>query len=148
MMHVDDNRSSIIYVVAVLIFYTSGVCFAIVYQEIEEFKTASGSDLMNSQIEIVFFTVTGIAYVPIGLWVYKNRKYDATPYLIAVTGSLVIVLLYIMHKTIAPSINDLHEDFGVLSILSRILQVSIIIAGSYGLYSIITWKKKTLESLR
>jgi hypothetical protein len=148
MMHVDDNRSWIIYVVTVLIFYTSGVCFAIVYQEIEEFKTVSGSGLMSSQIEIVFFTVAGIVHVPIGLWVYKNRKNDATPYLIAVTGSLVVVLLYIVHKTIAPSINDPHEDFGVLNILSRILQVSIIIAGSYGLYSIITWKKKTLESLR
>ena len=148
MTHVDDNRSWIIYVVTVLIFYTSGVCFAIVYEEIEEFKTASGSDLMSSQIEIVFFTVAGIAHVPIGLWVYKNRKNNATPYLIAVTGSLVVVLLYIVHKTIAPSINDPHEDYGVLNILSRILPVSIIIAGSYGLYSIITWKKKTLESLR
>jgi O-antigen/teichoic acid export membrane protein len=148
MTHVDDNRSSIIYVVTVLIFYASGVCFAIVYQEIEESKTESGSELRSSQIEIVFFTVAGIAHLPIGLWVYKNRKNDATPYLIAVTGSLVLVLLYILYKTIAPSINDPHEDFGVLNILSRILQVSIIIAGSYGLYSIITWKKKTLESLR
>jgi O-antigen/teichoic acid export membrane protein len=148
MTHVDDNRSSIIYVVTVLIFYASGVCFAIVYQEIEESKTESGSELRSSQIEIVFFTVAGIAHLPIGLWVYKNRKNDATPYLIAVTGSLVLVLLYILYKTIAPSINDPHEDFGVLNMLSRILQVSIIIAGSYGLYSIITWKKKTLESLR
>jgi len=81
-------------------------------------------------------------------WVYKNRKNDATTYLIAITGSLVVVLLYIVHKTITPSINDPYEDFGVLNILSRILQVSILIAGSYGLYSIITWKKKTLESLR
>mgnify|MGYP003579831394 CR=1 FL=1 len=148
MTHVDDNRSSIIYVVTVLIFYASGVCFAIVYQEIEESKTESGSELMSSKIEIVFFTVAGIAHVPIGLWVYKNRKNEATPYLIAVTGSLVVVLLYILYKTIALSVNDPHEDFGVLNILSRILQVSIIIAGSYGLYSIITWKKKTLESLR
>jgi hypothetical protein len=103
---------------------------------------------MTSQIEIVFFTVCGIAHVPIGLWIYRNRKNDASPYLIAVTGSLVVVLLYILYKTVAPSINDLHEDFGVLNILSRILQVSIIIAGSYGLYSIITWKKETLQSLR
>jgi len=34
MTHMDDNRSSIIYVVTVLMFYTSGVCFTIVYQEI------------------------------------------------------------------------------------------------------------------
>ncbi|HEY7227550.1 MAG TPA: hypothetical protein VH481_05440 [Nitrososphaeraceae archaeon] len=148
MTHVGDNRPTIIYVVTVLIFYTSGVCFAIVYQEIKEFKTETGSELMTSQIEIVFFTVCGIAHVPIGLWVYRNRKNDASPYLIAVTGSLVVVLLYIMYKTIAPSMNDPHEDFGVLNILSRILQVSIIIAASYGLYSIIIWKKKTLESLR
>jgi len=118
------------------------------YQEIEDLKTESGSELMTSQIEIVFFTVCGIAHVPIGLWIYRNRKNDASPYLIAVTGSLVVVLLYILYKTVAPSINDLHEDFGVLNILSRILQVSIIIAGSYGLYSIITWKKETLQSLR
>jgi len=118
------------------------------YQEIEDLKTESGSELMTSQIEIVFFTVCGIAHVPIGFWVYKNRKNDAGPYLIAVTGSLLIVLLYILYKIIAPTINDPHEDFGVLNILSRTLQVSIIIAGSYGLYSMITWKKKTLESLR
>ena len=148
MTHVDDNRSFIIYVVTVLIFYTSGVCFVIGYQEIEDLKTESGSELMTSQIEIVFFTVCGIAHVPIGFWVYKNRKNDAGPYLIAVTGSLLIVLLYILYKIVAPPINDAHEDFGVLNILSRTLQVSIIIAGSYGLYSMITWKKKTLESLR
>jgi O-antigen/teichoic acid export membrane protein len=148
MTHVDDNRSSIIYILTVLIFYTSGVCFAIVYQETEEFRTESGSELMTSQIEVLFFTLCGIAHVPIGFWVYKNRKNDAGPYLIAVTGSLLIVLLYILYKIIAPPINDSHEDFGVLNILSRTLQVSIIIAGSYGLYSMITWKKKTLESLR
>jgi len=118
------------------------------YQEIEDLKTESGSELMTSQIEIVFFTVCGIAHVPIGFWVYKNRKNDAGPYLIAVTGSLLIVLLYILYKIVAPPINDAREDFGVLNILSRTLQVSIIIAGSYGLYSMITWKKKTLESLR
>jgi O-antigen/teichoic acid export membrane protein len=145
--HVDDNRSSIIYVVTVLIFYTSGVCFAIVYQEIEEFRTESGSEIMTSQIEIVFFTLCGIGHIPIGFWVYRNRKNDASPYLIAVSGSLVVLLLYILYKSVAPSINDL-EDFGILDILSRILQVSIIVAGSYGLYSIITWKKKTLEYLR
>ena len=148
MTYVDDNRFSIIYVMTVLIFYTSGVCFAIVFQENQEFKTESGSELMTSHLEIVFFAVCGIAHVPIGLWIYRNRKNDASPYLIAVTGSLLIVLLYILYKIIAPPINDAHEDFGVLNILSRTLQVSIIIAGSYGLYSIITWKKKILESLR
>ncbi len=148
MTYVDDNRFSIIYVVTVLLFYTSGVCFAIVYQEIQEYKTESGDELMTSHLEIVFFTVCGIAHIPIGLWVYKNRKNDLGPYLTAVIGSFVVVLLYLMHKTIVPSINDPDEDFGVLNILSRLLQVSIIIAGSYGLYSIITWKKKALESLR
>ena len=148
MTHVDDNRSSIIYILTVLIFYTSGVCFAIVYQETEEFRTESGSELMTSQIEVLFFTLCGIAHVPIGFWVYRNRKNDTSPYLLAVSGSLVVLLLYIVYKAVAPSINDLHEDFGILNILSRILQVSIIVAGSYGLYSIITGKKKTLEFLR
>jgi len=134
--------------VTVLIFYSSGVCFAIVYQEIEEFRTESGSEIMTSQIEIMFFTLCGIGHIPIGFWVYRNRKNDVSPYLIAVSGSLVVLLLYILYKAVAPSINDLQEDFGILNILSRILQVSIMIAGSYGLYSIITWKKKTLEFLR
>ena len=62
MTHVDDNRSLIIYIVTVLIFYTSGVCFAIVYQETEEFRTESGSELMTSQIEVLFFTLCGIAH--------------------------------------------------------------------------------------
>jgi hypothetical protein len=66
---VDDNRFSIIYVVTVLLFYTSGVCFAIVYQQIQEFKTESGDELMTSHLEIVFFAVCGIAHIPIGLWV-------------------------------------------------------------------------------
>ena len=145
---VDDNRTSIIYIVTVLIFYSSGVCFAIVYQETEELRTESGSELMSSQMEVLFFTLCGIAHVPIGFWVYKNRKNNAGPYLIAVTGSLLIVLLYVLFKLVAPPIYDPHEDFAVLNILSRILQISIIIAGSYGLYSMITWKKKTLEYLR
>ena len=145
---VDENRSSSLYVLTVLILYSSAVFFVIVYQEIEELNIESGSELLSSRIEIVFFTLVGIAHVPIGLWVYKNRKNAVTPYLIAVTGSLVVVLLYIVHKTIAPSINDPDEDFGVFTMLSRILQISIIIAGTCGLYSIITSKKKILESMR
>lgn len=147
-MHVGDNKFLIIYIVTVLLFYTSGVCFAIVYQEIEELNTESGTDISSTQMEIVFFTVAGIACIPIGIWIHKNWKNDLTPYLIAISGSLVLILLYIVYNTIAPSIDGLHDDSGILDILSRILQVAIIIAGSYGLYSIITWRKKTLESLR
>ena len=56
-MHVGDNKFLIIYIVTVLLFYTSGVCFAIVYQEIGELNTESGTDIRSTQMEIVFFAV-------------------------------------------------------------------------------------------
>ena len=99
-MHVGDNKFLIIYIVTVLLFYTSGVCFAIVYQEIEELNTESGTDISSTQMEIVFFTVAGIACIPIGIWIHKNWKNDLTPYLIAISGSLVLILLYIVYNTI------------------------------------------------
>ena len=56
-MHVGDNKFLITYIVTVLLFYTSGVCIAIVYQEIGEINPESGTDIRSTQMEIVFFTV-------------------------------------------------------------------------------------------
>ena len=64
-MHVGDNKFLIIYIVTVLLFYTSGVCFAIVYQEIGELNTESGTDISITQMEIVFFTVVELHVFPL-----------------------------------------------------------------------------------
>jgi hypothetical protein len=146
--YVGYDRSLIIYIVTVLIFYTSGICFAIVYQEIKELGRESVTDLVSSQIEILFFIVAGIANIPIGLWIHKNRKNEVTPYVMAITGALGVIVLYTAYKTFVPSLDSSYEDLGALDILGRILVVAIIVSGSYGLYSIITLKKKTLESMR
>jgi hypothetical protein len=143
-----DNRSLISYFVTVLIFYSSGICFAIVYQEIEELRAESATDLTSSQIEIVFFLLVGFIYIPIGVWIHTNIKNEVTPYVLAIAGSSFVIVLYIMYKSILPSLDSSHEGLGTLDILGRILLGAVIIAGSYGLYSIIIRKKKTLESLR
>jgi hypothetical protein len=147
-VNVDANRSLILYIVMVLIFYSSAICFAIVYQEIEELRTESVTGLTSSQIEIVFFLLVGILYIPLGLSIHMNIKNEVIPYILAIAGSSFVVALYIVYKLILPSLDSSHEDIGTLDILGRILLGAIIIAGSYGLYSIIAWRKKTLESLR
>ena len=147
-MNLGDNRSLISYFVTVLIFYSSGICFAIAYQEIEELRAEFVTDLTSSQIEIIFFLIVGIIYIPLGVWIHMNIKNEVTPYVLAIVGSSFVIVSYIVYKSILPSLDSSHEGLGTLDMLGRILLGAVIIAGSCGLYSILIRKKKTLESLR
>ena len=79
------------------------------------------------QIEIILFAVIGITYVPLGVWMLKNRLNSRAPYVISVVISVALIGLYVAAKTISLPITGLERDVGIIDVTSKVLQVAIVI---------------------
>ena len=44
---------------------------------------------------MIFFIVTGIAYIAAGIWMMENKYYSKIPYVIAAIGSIALIAFYI-----------------------------------------------------
>lgn len=62
-------------------------------------------------------------------------------------GSSFVIVLYIVYKSILPSLDSTYEDLGALDLRGRILLGPLLLQGDE-LYSIAAWRKKTLKSLK
>ncbi|MBI3640335.1 MAG: hypothetical protein HY223_08485 [Thaumarchaeota archaeon] len=149
-----NNKSVqiITYLVAIIILSTSAIYFVTGYQQLtdesgagfHEIKGGSEnlqatSDLDKSQwseidlggkVQTLFFIAVGIAYVPLGIWMLKNKD-GKKPYIIAFSGSLSLIVLYFLSRTIDLPIVGLQGDVGTIDITSKILQGTIIAGSSY-----------------
>ncbi|HSB57486.1 MAG TPA: hypothetical protein VLD38_06740 [Nitrosopumilaceae archaeon] len=92
---------------------------------------------LDAGIQTALFAVAGAAYVPVGLWILETKQRNKTPYIVAIVGSLSLILLYVASRTISLPIVGLQDDVGSIDILSKILQGGII-AGS--IYILTTFK--------
>lgn len=84
----------------------------------------------GSKIQTVFFLVVGVAYVPIGIWMLTKRD-DKRPYVIAFGGSLSLIVLYAMSRTVNLPVVGIQSDVGMIDIASKVLQGGIIAGSSY-----------------
>lgn len=91
---------------------------------IEEGEGEEGG--LAPQIETAFFTIVGLGYVAIGVWIIRDKGKTNTPYIIAIGGSIAIIGLYIASRTISLPVVGLQDDIGTIDILSKVLQVGII----------------------
>jgi len=113
-----------------------------IIQQGEEIEHASGNNIsdregnagfnMSALTETGFFLAVSAAYIIVAIWllIKKNSK---TPYLVAVVGSLALIVLYVVSRIIALPIVGIQDDIGVMDILSKVLQAGIAIAGIYAL---------------
>ena len=130
-----------VYLVTALMMLTAIIYFIAASQESADASTAEvdepaaeGGDL-SAQVQTIFFAVAGIAYVPAGLWMVKNKPSRRAPYIISIAGSLALIALYVASRTISLPIVGLQEDVGLLDISSKVLQGGIIAGSSYILVS-------------
>jgi predicted cobalt transporter CbtA len=96
----------------------------------EEEKEAEEGGL-GTQVETAFFTIVGLGYAGVGIWVLKDKGKTNTPYMIAIGGSIAMIGLYIASRTIDLPVVGLQEDVGTIDILSKVLQVGIIGLSAY-----------------
>ena len=56
---------------------------------------------LDAELQTTLFAASGAAYVPVGLWILKSKQKNKTPYVVAIVGSLSLILLYIASRTIS-----------------------------------------------
>jgi uncharacterized membrane protein (GlpM family) len=79
---------------------------------------------------MTLFVVSGCAYIAIGLWMAKSKG-NRIPYVVAIVGSLALIALYILSRTISLPIVGLQEDVGTIDVLSKVLQIGIVAGSVY-----------------
>ncbi len=97
----------------------------------------------EKQFEMTFFSVTGIIYFALGIWIYKSRNNNSLiPFIISIIISAVLILLYIASRTIGVPIIGIEYYVGRMDIISKILQVIVIGLSAFGIYNIKKLSKK------
>jgi len=93
---------------------------------------------------MIFFIVTGIAYIAAGIWMMENKYYSKIPYVIAALGSIALIAFYISTRTTnIPSIG-IQGDVGTIDIISKVLQAAIAGISIYIVRtSTIVWRSAT-----
>jgi hypothetical protein len=114
---IKSKRIAAIYAVTIMMLSTG-----IIY-----FVEASES---SASVEMTLFVVSGCAYIGVILWMTKSKR-NRIPYTVAIVGSLALIGLYILSRTISLPIVGLQEDVGTIDILSKVLQIGIVAGSVY-----------------
>lgn len=101
------------------------VC-GIIYCVTSYTQSLEGSD-SGSQIQAMFFATAGIVYIPIGIWMLRNRLHSRGPYVISILVSVFLVVLYAASRTINLPIVGIQTDVGIVDIITKIIQICIIV---------------------
>lgn len=88
-------------------------------------QSLEGND-PGSQIQTMFFATAGIVYIPLGIWMLRNRLHSRGPYVISILVSIFLVVLYVASRTINLPVVGIQEDIGTVDIITKIIQVGII----------------------
>lgn len=88
-------------------------------------------DALATQVQIAFFTVAGLGYAGVGIWMFKDKGKTNAPYVIAVIGSIALIGIYVASRTVNLPIVGIQEDVGALDILTKVLQLGIVGLGAY-----------------
>jgi len=115
------STQQFILIATILVLANSGIYFVTAYSQMKESADAA------SQVQTMLFTTAAITYLPLGIWMVKNRLHSRAPYVIASLLSLALIGLYIASRTIALPVVGIQDDVGLIDVLSKVTQGSIIV---------------------
>ena len=114
------EKKSIVGIIVGLMIATSAVYFVETYEELfEEYDMIKGP----------FFLAVAIAYVPVAFWMLKS-PHNSAPYIVTITGTVGIIILYAVTRTDAGAIAIGLEHagkIGHLGMVSKIVQIGVVI---------------------
>lgn len=110
-----------ILIATVLVLANSGIYFVTAYSQMQE------SSDTGSQIQTMLFTTAAISYLPIGVWMIKNKLHTRAPYVIASLISVALIGLYVISRTISLPIVGIQDDVGTIDILCKVSQGGIVV---------------------
>ncbi|RMF29696.1 MAG: hypothetical protein D6752_05495 [Candidatus Nitrosothermus koennekii] len=128
-------KKSIAYILLALMVATAIVYFVEANEEyaeaLEEHEEEEEKEEapVSREMQTIFFTATGIGYIGVGVWMLKGGK---APYIIAIIGSIGLIILYAATRGI------MYQELGVveigeLGVISKVLQGAIIGLSIYAL---------------
>jgi hypothetical protein len=91
--------------------------------------------------EVVFFSIIGTSYVPIGLWMLKKKEISRKPYVIALIGSAALIAFYVATRTLNIPMVGIQDDVGMPDITAKVLQGTIVTVSAYMLATIARFRK-------
>jgi heme A synthase len=116
---IKSKRTAAIYAVTIMMFST-GIIYFVAASETES----------SASVELTLFVLSGCAYIAVGIWMAKSKG-NKIPYMVAIVGSLALIGLYVLSRTISLPIVGLQEDIGTIDILSKVLQIGIVAGSLY-----------------
>jgi len=133
------STSQLILVITILALSNSGIYFVTAYSQMQE------SDDTSSKIQIMLFATAAISYLPLGIWMIKNRLHSRAPYVITSLVSFALIGLYIVSRTIQLPVVGVQEDVGVIDVIAKITQGSIIMLS---VLLILNWNKEKIKTFQ
>lgn len=140
------------YVIVALMLSTSIIYFVATYQQFtdesgggikeipgEKVAQEGTSDLdrnqwseldFGGQVETIFFLVVSVAYIPVGMWMLK-KIHSEKPHIIALVGSLSLVVFYVISRTVDLPLVGIQSDVGIIDITAKVLQGGIVAGTSF-----------------
>jgi len=115
------STQQFVLIATILVLANSGIYFITAYSQMKE------SNDTASQIQTMLFTTAAITYLPLGIWMVKNRLHSRAPYVIASLISLALIGLYIASRTMSLPVVGIQGDVGLIDIISKVTQGSIIV---------------------
>jgi hypothetical protein len=130
------STQQFIIIATILVLANSGIYFVTAYSQMKE----SGN--IGSQIQTMLFTTAAITYLPLGIWMVKNKLHTRAPYIIASLISIALIGLYIASRTITLPVVGIQDDVGLIDILSKVTQGAIIVVS---LLLLRNWNKEKIK---
>jgi hypothetical protein len=133
------STSQLVLIITILALSNSGIYFITAYSQMQE------SDDASSKIETMLFATAAISYLLLGIWMIKNRMHSRVPYVIASLISFALIGLYIVSRTIPLPVVGIQEDVGMIDVVSKITQGSIIVLS---ILLIRNWNKEKIKTFK
>jgi hypothetical protein len=130
------STQQFILIATILVLANSGIYFVTAYSQMKE------SNDIGSQIQTMLFTTAAITYLPLGIWMVKNKLHSRAPYVIASLISIALIGLYIASRTITLPVVGIQDDVGLIDILSKVTQGAIIVVS---LLLLRNWNKEKIK---
>ena len=135
----NKSTSQLILIITILDLSNSGIYFATAYSQMKESVDAS------SMIQTLVFATAAVSYLPLGIWMVKNRLHSRAPYVITSLISLVLIGLYVASRTVPLPMVGIQQDVGMIDIITKITQGTIIMMS---LILIRNWNKEKIKILQ
>ncbi len=104
-------------------------------------KNTSESQGFGDMGEVVFFSIIGASYVPIGLWMLKKKAISKKPYVVALIGSAALIAFYVATRTVNIPMIGIQDDVGTPDLTAKVLQGTIVAVSAYMLATIARFRK-------